>query len=153
MKNASQIINTLQCKPQFSKLITYRCVDKLKSSLLVSVQKNIKYGFVKNNTLYFILTTRLNKLDINNIINTIKLILNSPMILESEKFVECLGVKIEDVKIFTDPKPQKKYTAFTTTSHLKTYRERATGEMDVKIEDEKLKSLVQSVLEIIKERT
>ena len=55
MKNANQIINTLQHKPQFSKLLSYRCIDKL---------------------------------DIDNIINTIKLILNSPVILESQKFVK-----------------------------------------------------------------
>ena len=150
MKNASQIINTLQHKPQFSKLLSYKCIDKLKSSLLFSVQKNIKYGYVKNATLYFVLTTRLNKLDIDNIINTIKLILNSPMILESQKFVECLDMNIEDVKIFTDPTPQKKFSAFTTTAHLETYRERATGEINVDIKDEKLNRLAQSILQIIK---
>ena len=150
MKNASQIINTIQDKPQFSKLLTYKCIHKLSSSLLLSIQKNIKYGYIKNNTLYFILTTRLNKLDIDNIINTIKMILNSPMILESEKFVECLGIKIDDVKIFTDPKPQKKFTPFSTNSHIQTYQERATGEIEVEIEDEKLKLLAQSILDIIK---
>lgn len=150
MKNASQIINTLQYKPQFSKLLEHKCIHRLKSSLLLSIQNNIKYGYIKNNTLYFVLTTRLNKLDLDNIINTIKMILNSPMILESEKFCECLGMGIEDVKIYTDPKPQKKFNATDATSHLQTYPERASGDIKIEIEDEKLNKLAQSILEIIK---
>jgi hypothetical protein len=150
MKNAGQIITTLQHKPQFSKLIESSCIKRLKSSLLPSIQHNIKYGYIKNNTLYFVLTTRLNKLDIDSIINTIKMILNSPMILESDSFLECLDIKIDDVKIYTDPKPQKKFKLFTTQAHQQKYSERATGNLQVLIKDEKLNQLAQTILEIIK---
>jgi len=153
MKNASQIITTLQHKPQFSKLTESSCINRLKSSLLPSIQHNIKYGYFKNATLYFVLSTRLNKLDIDNIINTIKMILNSPMILESDRFVECLGIQIDDVKIYTDHKPQKKFESFSTHAHEEKYPERASGDIPVKIEDEKLKQLAQSILEIIKSKS
>ena len=150
MKNSVQIINTLQHKPQFSKLLESKCINRLKASLLPSIQKNIKYGYIKNNTLTFVLTTRLNKLDIDNIINTIKMILNSPMILESENFIECLDTQIDDVKIYTDPSPKKQVALHKTSTHTETYNERATGEIEVNIEDEKLNALAKSILEIIK---
>ena len=150
MKNVSQIINTLQHKPQFSKLLESKCINRLKASLLPSIQNNIKYGYIRNNTLTFVLTTRLNKLDIDNIINTIKMILNSPMILESENFVECLDAQIDDVKIYTDPSPKKNIKLHQTSTHQETYNERATGEIEVNIEDEKLNALAKSILEIIK---
>lgn len=152
MKNASQIITTLQYKPQFSKILESKCINRLKSSLLLSIQNNIKYGYIKNNTLTFVLTTRLNKLDADNIINTIKLILNSPMILESQNFVECFDIQIDDVKIYTDYKPQNKSLLYTTNAHELHYKERATGDIDINIEDEKLYELAQSILNIIKER-
>jgi len=152
MKNASQIITTLQHKPQFSKLTESVCINRLKSSLLPSIQHNIKYGYIKNSTLYFVLTTRLNKLDVDNIINTIKMILKSPMILESEKFIECLGKDINDVKLYTDHKPLKNFKPFTTESHSLTYPERATGEIEISIKDDKLNQLAKSILEIIKSK-
>ncbi len=150
MKNVSQIINTLQHKPQFSKLLESKCINRLKASLLPSIGNNIKYGYIKNNTLTFVLTTRLNKLDIDNIINTIKMILNSPMILESERFIECLDAQIDDVKIYTDPAPKKKVLLHQTNSHIQTYNERATGDINIDIKDEKLKALAKSILELIK---
>ncbi|MEA3228171.1 MAG: hypothetical protein U9P38_03760 [Campylobacterota bacterium] len=150
MKNASQILDTLQHKPQFSKLIESKCISRLKSSLLLSIQHNIKYGYIKNNILYFVLTTKLNKLDIDNIINTIKMILNSPMILESEKFLECLNSGIEDVIIYTNPKPQQKIKLFTTDADKTFYKEEASGDIQIDMEDKKLEGLFKEVFKIIK---
>lgn len=152
MKNASQIITTLQNKPQFSKLIESKCIKRLKSSLLLSIQHNIKYGYISSNTLYLVLTTKLNKLDIDNIINTIKMILNSPMILESDNFLDCLDAGIEEIKIYTDPKPRDKVKLFSTDTHKLYYDEKATGNIEVTIEDKKLNELMQSILEIIKKK-
>ena len=152
MKNASQIITTLQNKPQFSKLIESKCIQRLKSSLLLSIQHNIKYGYIKNNILYFVLTTRLNKLDIDNIINTIKMILNSPMILASDNFLDCLDAGIGDVQIYTDPKPKLEVKLFSTDAHNLFYKERASGDIKFEIEDKKLNELTQSILKIIKSK-
>jgi len=152
MKNATQIITTLQNKPQFSKLLESKCIVKLKSSLLISIQHNIKYAYINNGILNFVLTTRLNKFDIDNIINTIKMILNSPMILESDKFLECLDTKIEDVRVYLDPKPIQKVKLFSTTSHINMYKERATGNIKVNIEDKKLNKLAQEIFELIKNK-
>ena len=152
MKNAGQILTSLQYKPQFSKILESKCINRLKSSLLPTIQNNIKYGYIKNSTLTFVLTTRLNKLDVDNIINTIKLILNSPMIKESQSFVDCFDIQIDDVKIYTDFKPRKKAFLYETHTHELHYKERANGNFDIDIKDENLHKLAQSILEIIKER-
>ena len=152
MKNASQIISTIQHKPQFSKLTESKCITRLKSALLPTIQRNIKHGYIKNSILYFVLTANLNKLDIDNIINTIKMILNSPMILKSENFLECLESGIEDVKIYTDHKPKIDVKLHTTSTHKATYKERATGDIVVDIEDEKLNAIAQEIADIIKEQ-
>jgi len=149
MKNASQIINILQHKPQFSKLSTSKCIDTLKSSLLPSIQKNIKHGYIHNNILYFILTSRLSKLDTDNIINNIKMILNSPMILQSQKFTQCLGINIEDVKIYTDNKPKRKIPLFQTTSHILTYKERTSKDLTFHLNDPKLQEIMDDIAQII----
>lgn len=150
MKNAVQIINTLQYKPQFHKIVEYKCIDRLKSSLLLSIQNSIKYGYIKNNTLYFVMSANLNKLDVDNIINIIKSILNSPMIIESKNFSECKDIKIDDVVCFVDHKPKKTAEIYKTNSYELTYQERATGRADIDIKDEKLKELAQSIFEIIR---
>lgn len=152
MKNASQIINILQDKPQFSKLTESTCIKTLKSALLPSIQKNIKNSYIHNNILFFVLTTRLNKLDADNIINNIKMILNSPMILNSQKFIECLETKIEDVKVYSDFKPLKKNNLYTTNTHTLTYKERASGEINIDIKDEKLSAITQEIFQIIKDK-
>lgn len=150
MKNASQIINSIQYKPQYRKILEHKCIDRLKSSLLPSIQSNIKYGFIKNNKLYFTISATLNKYDKDNIINTIKMILKSPMILESDKFFECLDINIEDVIVYVDHKPKIVFKPYSTYSHLLTYKERASGNIEVNIKEPKLRELVMSIQEIIK---
>jgi len=150
MKNASQIISTIQQKPQYKRILTYKCVDKLKSALLPTIQRNIKYGYIKNSILYFVIASSINKYDKDNIINTIKMILNSPMILESDKFLECTNTNIQDIKIYTDFKPRFKYTLYSTSSHIDKYGERSTGNFNINIKNEKLKEIMIKIQNIIK---
>ncbi|SFV74471.1 hypothetical protein MNB_SM-3-1383 [hydrothermal vent metagenome] len=152
MKNVHQILNTLQNKPQFSKLTESKCIQTLRLALLPSIQKNIKKSYIHNNTLYFILTTRINKLDADSIINNIKMILNSPMILKSKKFVECSETKIDDVKIYTDFKPKKSHKLFIPSSHNIHYKERATGDITFTFSDENLNKIANEIKNIIQKQ-
>jgi hypothetical protein len=150
MKNVSQIMSSLQNKPQFSKLLEYRCINKLKSSLLLSIQNYIKKGYIKNNTLFFILKARLNKHDEQNNIQMLKTILNSPMILKSEKLLDCIDIKIDDIVFFVDNNPSKEIVLHTTNAHNDIYKERADGNIEINIQDEKLKQIANNILNIIK---
>jgi hypothetical protein len=145
MKNANQIITLLQKKPQFSQLSESQCIAKLKSALLVSIQRNIKYAYIKKEVLYIVLVSKLDKLDSDNIINTIKMILNTPQLQD----LTCKGITINDVKVYADPKPIRKFTPYTTKSHLLHYKERATGKIDIALKDEKLNTIFHEIQTIL----
>ena len=109
MKNASQIITTIQYKPRY-----------------------------KHNE--------------DNIINTIKLVLNGNMIKRNENLFECIDANIEDVIVKVDHRPVFDFEPHTTTAHQICYFERASGDIDIKIKDEKLNSLAHEIQNIIKEK-
>ncbi len=150
MKNVQDIITTLQYKPQFKKLLHNRCIDKLLSTILPAIRRSVKHGYIHNNKLFITITAGLNKYDKDNIINTIKMVLNSPMILQSERFVECSDIEIEDVIVYIDHKPKLPLNLHTTQTHNLKYFERASGNIGIEIKDEKLKELMQSIQDIIK---
>jgi len=141
MKNASQIINSIQCKPQFSKLNRYKCIKKIQSAFAPALQKMVKFAYFKNDTLFFILNHPAGKQEFDNNIQNIKSALNLI------KPIECRGILVKDIKAFVTHTPNKK---ITTVIKKQIYKERATGEIEVDIKDVKLNQLAQSIQNIIK---
>ncbi len=117
MKNASQIITTIQYKPQYKRILQHKCIQKLRFIMLLAIQKNIKYDYIKNSKIYFVISSTLNKYDKDNIINTIKLVLNGNMIKKNENLFECIDTNIEDVVVKVDHKPIFNFTPHTATAH------------------------------------
>jgi len=152
MKNASQIITTIQYKPQYKRILQHKCVQKLRSIMLPAIQKNIKYGYIKDSKIHFVISSTLNKYDKDNIINTIKLVLNGNMIKRNENLFECIDANIEDVIVKVDHRPIFDFKPHTTTAHKICYFERGSGDIDIKIKDEKLNSLAHEIQNIIKEK-
>ncbi len=150
MKTTQDILTSIQHKPQFKKILHHKCINKLLSTILPAIRRNIKHGYINKNVLYIIITAALNKYDKDNIIKTIKGVLNSPMILKSEHFIECDDINIEDVIVYIDHKPKMTTDLHTTFTHQITYTERASGDININIKDEKLHALAQSIQEIIK---
>jgi len=150
MKNASQIINIIQDKPQFKKILVHKCIEKLHSALLPQMQKRIKYSYLRNNVLIIVISATLNKYDKDNIINTIKMILNSPLLQESSQFIECNDTHIEEVEVRVDHRPQILYKPFTSDAHKLTYHEQSSGEFQVNIKDERLNNILHDIQKIIK---
>ncbi|MCX6077818.1 MAG: hypothetical protein NTW78_13155 [Campylobacterales bacterium] len=142
MKNASQIINSIQNKPQFSKLSKYKCIKRIESVFIPALQRMIKFAYIKNDTLFFVLSHPAGKQEFDNNIQSIKSAL---------KFLmpeECKETLINDIKAFVTHTPIKK--AVETEHKVMRYPERATGEFTVEIEDERLRTLVMSIQNIIK---
>ncbi|MDF1883205.1 hypothetical protein JHD49_04565 [Sulfurimonas sp. SAG-AH-194-C21] len=150
MKTTQDILTSLQHKPQFKKIIHHKCIDKLLSTILPALRRNIKHGYINKNIFYIIITAALNKYDKDNIIKTIKGVLNSPMILKSERFMECNEINIEDVIVYVDHKPNIMSDLHTTSTHKIMYTERASGDIKININDAKLHALAKSIQEIIK---
>jgi hypothetical protein len=143
MKKASDIINLLQNKPQFSKLSSFSCIEKIKSAFSSPLQKMVKFAYIKNETLFFVLNHPGAKQEFDNNIDSIK------SALKFVKPQECDGVIINDIKAFVTHKPLQKPQY--NPKKIYHYHERATGEFDLSIiKDEKLRSVVASIQEIIK---
>jgi hypothetical protein len=144
MKNASQILNYIQNKPQFSKLSKYKCIKKIKSLFRPALQRMIKFAYIKNDTLFFVLNHPGAKQEFDNNIQNIKSALNfhTPS--------ECSETLIKDIKAFVTHTPDIKVEFLAKKPQI--YQERATGEFEINIKDQKLKELVKSIQNIIKEK-
>ena len=143
MKKASDILNILQHKPQFSKLSSFGCIRKIESAFSKPLQKMIKFAYIKNNILFFVLNHPGAKQEFDNNIQSIKSALNVV------KPKECRELNIKDIKAFVTHSPVK-----IITFHIQKpphYKERALGTFDTSvIRDPKLKALTEDIKEIIK---
>ena len=142
MKNVNQILQNIQNKPQFSKLSRYKCIDRIKSIFTPALQKMVKFAYIKNDTLFFVLNHPGAKQEFDNNIQSIKSALNfhTPE--------ECNETLIKDIKAFVTHTPNKVFTFEVKEPVL--YAERASGNFIVDIKDEKLNALAQSIKEMIK---
>ncbi|MFA7069410.1 MAG: hypothetical protein WC144_01050 [Sulfurimonas sp.] len=146
MKNTKQIFDVIVNQPQFSKLLEYKYINYLKSLLLPSYQNLIKYGYIKNQILTFVLKTNIAKQERDNIINIIKSILN----LISKQNDGYIYVDIKDVVLRVDFSPIKLYDFYPKTiPHIK-YKERAKGDVVASFRDEKLNKIAKEIMQIIK---
>ena len=142
MKNVSDILKNLQSQPQFSKLNHFECIKKIESLFSAPLQKMVKFSYIKNRTLFFVLNHPGAKQEFDNNIDSIKSAL---------KFVtptECQGIEFDEIKAFVTHTPRQQRSFQPTTKQ--TYKERASGTLPVNLKDEKLNKLVRSIFEIIK---
>jgi len=142
MKNASQIITFIQNKPQFSKLSKFKCINKIKSMFMPTFTRFVKFAYFKNNTLFFVLNHNVGKQEFDNSVQNIKSALNFHMPKE------CEGNKIDDIKAFVTHSPIKKEPLEKRV--IEKYKERASGDIEVSIKNEKLNKLVKTIQDIIK---
>ena len=143
MKNASQIINLLQSKPQFSKLGKFKCIKKIESIFVPALQRMVKFAYFKNDTLFFVLNHPAGKQEFDNNIQSIKSALNFV------KPMECEGILIKDIKAFVSHSIESKNIVKVKKEF---YKEKATGNVEINIKDEKLNTLAKSIQNIIKEK-
>ncbi len=143
MKSAHDIIHSIQNRPQFSKLSRFKCIDKIRLSFSLPLQRMIKFAYIKNDTLFFVLNHPGAKQEFDNNIQSIKSAL---------KFVqpqECKELNITDIKAFVTHSPSIKRIS-DDTHKPQTYPERATGTFEIHTKDEKLQALLSSIRDIIK---
>jgi len=142
MKNAQDILNLLQSKPQFSKLAKHKCINTIQSLFSPVLQKMIKFAYIKNSTLFFVLNHPGAKQEFDNNIQNIKSALNfhTPE--------ECDQINIVDIKAFVTHTPDREQ--IFTQKKRQLYKERAFGDFTIDTEDEKLKELMQNIQDIIK---
>lgn len=144
MKNATQILDSLQNKPQFSKLNRYKCIKKIESMFMPTFLRFVKFSYIKNETLFFVLNHNAGKQEFDNSIQNIKKALN----LYAPK--ECEELAIKDIKAFITHTQVQETQA--PVQIVQRYPERSSGEFSINIQDSHLNTLVQSIQRIIKEK-
>jgi hypothetical protein len=145
MKNARDIINSLQNRPQFSKLSRFGCIDRIRHSFSAPMQKMIKFAYIKNETLFFVLNHPGAKQEFDNNIQSIK------SALKFVKPKECESLNIQDIKAFVTHTPLRRQEDQEEKITAPHYTERASGDFAITTQDEKLQAIFQSIQSIIKE--
>ena len=136
MKKINEILSHLKNNPEFRKINTSLLIMKFIDILPLKLKKGVKFGYIKNQTLYFVLTHPVykmefeyNKADIKSLLKTFKI------------------ANVEDIGFFITNVIEKKEKE---NEPILLYKERSYGIFDNKAKDEYLFKRFENIREIIK---
>ena len=136
MKKINEILSHLKNNPEFSKINTSFLIQKFIEVLPLKLKKGVKFAYVKNQTLYFVLTHPVykmefeyNKADIKSLLKNFKI------------------ANVEDIGFFITNVIEKKEKE---NEPILLYKERSYGIFDNKAKDEYIFKRFENIREIIK---
>ena len=136
MKKINEILSHLKNNPEFSKINTSFLIMKFIDVLPLKLKKGVKFGYIKNQTLYFVLTHSVykmefeyNKADIKSLLKKFKI------------------ANVEDIGFFVTNVIEKKVLQKIDEP---IYKERSYGRFENKVKDERLFRKFERIREIIK---
>ncbi|MFA6741439.1 MAG: DUF721 domain-containing protein [Arcobacteraceae bacterium] len=136
MKKINEILSHLKNNPEFSKINTSFLIKKFIEVLPLKLKKGVKFAYVKNQTLFFVLTHPVykmefeyNKADIKSLLKNFKI------------------ANVEDIGFFITNVIEKKEEQKTP---IPLYKERSFGIFDNKAKDEYLFRKFEKIRAIIK---
>ena len=136
MKKINEILSHLKNNPEFSKINTSFLIKKFIEVLPLKLKKGVKFAYVKNQTLYFVLTHPVYKMEFEYNKADIKSLLKNYKIAN----VEDIGFFITNV-IERKEEPQKATPLYT---------ERSYGIFENRAKNEYLFKKFEKIREIIK---
>ena len=136
MKKINEILSHLKNNPEFRKINTSILIKKFIDVLPVKLKKGIKFGYVKNQTLFFVLTHPVYKMEFEYNKALIKSLLKDFKI-----------ANIEDVSFFVTNVIEKKEKQEIETI---LFKERSYGIFENKATDENIFKRFEKIREIIK---
>jgi len=149
MKNASHILASLRQKPSFSKLARYECIRRIAGLFPPHLQRLIRYGYFRNDILFFVLSHPGAKQEFDNIIASIK----AP--LKQYAPPECRETLPDDIRAYATHRAGGQETqagAFERRSDA-LYAERADGRFLNAARHPELHRLLERIREHIHDRT
>lgn len=136
MKKINEILSHLKNNPEFSKINTSFLIKKFIEVLPLKLKKGVKFAYVKNQTLFFVLTHPVykmefeyNKADIKSLLKNFKI------------------ANVEDIGFFITNVIEKKEKE---NAPISLYKERSFGIFDNKAKDEYLFRKFEKIRAIIK---
>lgn len=147
MKNASHILASLRQKPTFSKLARQECIHRIRGLFPPRLQQMIRYGYLREGILYFVLDHPGAKQEFDNIIATIK----EPLRRYAPE--ECAEAAPKDIRAFVKYAPRNTPQDAYARHTVFTYRERALGRFNTFDADPKLHAIFERIRRHIHART
>ena len=137
MKNMLEIIKHLKNNPQFSKINSSVAIDKFVKLLPLKLSKGVKFGYVRNNILFFVLTHPVFKMEFEYNKALIKSLLKTYP-----------DIQAGDINFFVTNVIEKKEK--NNDKKIEYYTERSYGIFDNKVKNPKLKKEFEEIRNIIK---
>lgn len=136
MKKINEILSHLKNNPEFRKINTSILITKFIDVLPLKLKKGIKFGYVKNQTLFFVLTHPVYKMEFEYNKALIKSLLKNFKI-----------ANVEDIGFFVTNVIEKKESVKEAEPM---YVERSYGIFENKAKDEMIFKKFENIREIIK---
>lgn len=105
MKKISEILTHLKNYPEFKKFNTYSLITKFIDVLPLKLKKGVKFAYVRNQTLYFVLTHPVYKMEFEYNKADIKSLLKNFKIANVEEIAFFVTNVIEKKEIVEELKP------------------------------------------------
>jgi hypothetical protein len=136
MKKINEILSHLKNNPEFRKINTSLLIMKFIDILPLKLKKGVKFGYIKNQTLYFVLTHPVYKMEFEYNKADIKSLLKSFKI-----------ANVEDIGFFVTNIIEKKEN---NKEVIVFYKERSYGIFENKAKDEYIFKKFEKIRELIK---
>ncbi len=136
MKNMSIILNHLKQHPDFRKINTNEKIQSFINILPIKLKNGIKFAYIKNEILFFVLTHPIYKIEFQYNKALIKSLLNNAHM-----------TNINDFKFFVTNKIEKKQE---TPKENEFYKERSYAIFKNHFQNKKLYTLLEEIRELIK---
>ncbi len=146
MKQSFKIITHIKNQPLFSKLNSSKCYEKIKALLPPRFQNGIHFIYVKNRILFFALNHPALKMEFNYNLNLIKGVLKEL----KKSFKECEDVDFKEIRVFVSNRVENGNENEKKEDSMIIYKERSSGEFDIKTENKNLKTLFENIQKHIK---
>ncbi len=142
MKESKYVIKNLKNFPQFGKIKLFECFNKLKAILPFKLQNGVKFIYIKNNTLFFVLTHNVYLMEFKYNLKVI-----AKLVKELQKvYSECEDIK--DIKFFVTNRKSKSKEFKPKETNPK-YKENSQGSFKNLAKDEEVKKIFEDIKNII----
>ena len=137
MKKMNEILCHLKNNPEFRKINTQETIQRFIEILPLKLKKGIKFAYIKRQTLYFVLTHPVYKMEFEYNKSLINTLLKKAQI-----------ANVEELKFFVTNKIERKTVKKDVSEY---FNERSYGIFENSIKNEKLHNKVEEIRKIIKE--
>ena len=147
MKKSNEIIAHVNKGSFRQNIKRVECFKKILSLLPPKLSQAVLFMYIKNGVLFFAINHPGFKMEFNYNLNLIKELLKQLKKMDSN----CKELDIADIKVFVSNREKEE-----TKEHFNSdiyYTERATGDFDIKTDNENLQKIFQNIKKIIKDQS